>query len=42
MPDILNAITELNRSSHCIVVNSDYFAVLTESNVMMLWAKSRA
>jgi len=25
--DILHAIAELNRASHCIAVNSDYFLV---------------
>jgi len=40
--DILNAIAELNRASHCIAANNQYFEVSVVSIVMMLWANGRA
>ena len=39
--DILHAIAELNRTSHCIATNIEYFEVSTVSIVMILWANSR-
>jgi len=34
--DILDAISELNRASHCIAANSEYYEVSVVSIVMML------
>jgi len=36
--DILHAIAELNRASHCIIPKNVYFEVSAVSIVMMLWA----
>jgi len=40
--DILHAIAELNRASHCIAANSEYFEGSAVSAVMILWANGRA
>jgi len=40
--EILHAIAELNKASHCIAANSEYFEVSIGSIVMMLWAYGRA
>jgi len=40
--DILHAIANLNRASHCIAADSEYFEVFVVSIVVMLWAIGRA
>jgi len=39
--DILHAIAELDRASHCIAANSEYFDVSVVSIVVILWANGR-